>query len=151
MSSTNRMLIFASIEGLKLLASSPQWHFDGTFKSCPKLFTQIFTIHAWLLDEMHDCVYVYMTERNYTAYCELLLNIKIYCEQKNILLQPEVIFELFTCLYIFLLIVLYLNRKWSAILKLLHNRLLNFIFPPSSYKAAFSISINVLASNTKKR
>ena len=43
----NRILMFGVRETLNLLEQCEYWAGDGTFKSCPKLFTQIYTIHVY--------------------------------------------------------------------------------------------------------
>lgn len=42
----NRILVFASAQGLRDLVRYKSWGFDGTFKYCPKIFVQLFTIHG---------------------------------------------------------------------------------------------------------
>lgn len=42
----NRILVFATEKKLDLLAKSDHWFADGTFKSCPSLFAQVYTIHV---------------------------------------------------------------------------------------------------------
>ena len=42
----NRILVFASAQGLRDLVRYKSWGFDGTFKCCPKIFAQLFTIHS---------------------------------------------------------------------------------------------------------
>ncbi|CAF1067278.1 unnamed protein product [Brachionus calyciflorus] len=42
----NRILIFISYIGFKILFGSKRWHFDGTFKASPNFFKQILTIHG---------------------------------------------------------------------------------------------------------
>ncbi|KAE9529589.1 hypothetical protein AGLY_011685 [Aphis glycines] len=42
----NRILVFATEKNLDLLAKSDHWFADGTFKSCPPLFAQVYTIHV---------------------------------------------------------------------------------------------------------
>jgi hypothetical protein len=44
--SDERIIIFASNNGLKTLARSQRWHSDGTFRSAPTLFTQNYIIHG---------------------------------------------------------------------------------------------------------
>lgn len=40
----NRVIVFGSRRNLELLARSPVWFLDGTFKVSPVIFTQVFTI-----------------------------------------------------------------------------------------------------------
>ena len=41
-----RKFIFASEIGLQLLRESEHWYVDGTFKVCPEIFYQLYTIHG---------------------------------------------------------------------------------------------------------
>lgn len=42
----DRILIFANDKGKSVLKTCNQFFIDGTFKCCPKLFKQIYTVHA---------------------------------------------------------------------------------------------------------
>ncbi|KAK8401049.1 hypothetical protein O3P69_002673 [Scylla paramamosain] len=42
----NRILVFASAQGLRDLVRCKSWGFEGTFKYCPKIFVQLFTTHG---------------------------------------------------------------------------------------------------------
>ena len=43
----NRILVFVSYTGLKMLSESNKWHSDGTFHTKAKYFGQLYTIHAY--------------------------------------------------------------------------------------------------------
>ena len=47
----NRILVFASPDGLKALSESKHWHADGTFHTKSKYFGQLYTIHAYFPDK----------------------------------------------------------------------------------------------------
>ncbi|KAK8380617.1 hypothetical protein O3P69_007902 [Scylla paramamosain] len=42
----NRILVFASAQGLRDLVRYKSWGFNGTFNCCPKVFAQLLTIHG---------------------------------------------------------------------------------------------------------
>lgn len=42
----NRIIIFATEQNLRMLAQSRHWFADGTFKTAPPLFEQLYTIHG---------------------------------------------------------------------------------------------------------
>jgi hypothetical protein len=42
----NRIMIFTIVHCLHFLSSCFQWHIDGTFKSCPKGFYQVISVHG---------------------------------------------------------------------------------------------------------
>jgi hypothetical protein len=46
----NRLIVFVSPRGLKILAHSKHWHSDGTFHTASKYFAQMYVIHAGFED-----------------------------------------------------------------------------------------------------
>ena len=44
----NSIMIFASLEMLRVLAECIIWHADGTFHVAPKFFQQLYLIYGWL-------------------------------------------------------------------------------------------------------
>ena len=50
----NRILVFASKTGLKMLSESVKWHSDGTFHTKSKYFAQLYTIHAYFAPKTYD-------------------------------------------------------------------------------------------------
>lgn len=42
----NRLLIFGTSSNLKFLKECDEWYLDGTFKTAPPLFSQLYTIHG---------------------------------------------------------------------------------------------------------
>jgi hypothetical protein len=51
-----RILIFSTETNLRALTTTGHWFADGTFKTAPELFYQIYTIHA-LVDNILPFVY----------------------------------------------------------------------------------------------
>ena len=47
----DRILIFSTRRNLQLLSRSEHWYADGTFKVVPSIFTQLYTIHAFIEKE----------------------------------------------------------------------------------------------------
>ena len=58
----HRMLIFSTTRNLDLLESSPNWYADGTFKTAPPLFQQIYTIHVLRYNTVIPVIYVLMND-----------------------------------------------------------------------------------------
>ncbi|CAF0816561.1 unnamed protein product [Brachionus calyciflorus] len=48
----HRIIGFDSDACLNILSKSSTWHVDGTFKSAPGCYKQVFTIHAWFMDQI---------------------------------------------------------------------------------------------------
>ena len=58
--SSNRMLVFATDNALRHLASSDSWYMDGTFNVAPLLFTQLYVIRVPLGESAVTCVYAFL-------------------------------------------------------------------------------------------
>ena len=66
--SSDRIIAFASSFQLQILSQATRWHADGTFKAAPELFSQVYLIHGWYLDEMHPCVFILTADRTKNTY-----------------------------------------------------------------------------------
>jgi len=44
--SPDRVLLFSTKKNLETLGDVQHWYSDGTFKSSPSIFTQVFTVHG---------------------------------------------------------------------------------------------------------
>jgi hypothetical protein len=64
----NRLIIFASQMCLRLLAGSDNWFCDGTFKVCPDVFYQLYTIHALVNGRVFPCVYGLLPNKTQNTY-----------------------------------------------------------------------------------
>ncbi|XP_078534929.1 uncharacterized protein LOC144821591 isoform X1 [Lissotriton helveticus] len=71
-----RILIFSTTHNLATLENSPIWMMDGTFKSTPHPFTQIYTIHAIKNNTTIPLVYALLPDKNSSTYTEFLTVIK---------------------------------------------------------------------------
>ena len=73
---TERMIIFATRKNLQLLASAKQWYADGTFKTVPPLFQQLYTIHGVVHGVVLPLVYALMASRTEDRYTRLFAELK---------------------------------------------------------------------------
>ena len=87
----NRIIIFATDENLRMLCSSNCLFMDGTFKTAPKLFLQMYTIQATLGDSSVPLVFAFLQRNNKQTYNELLRVVLGECALRELLLMPEVI------------------------------------------------------------
>ena len=71
-----RLLLFASPEAVQLLQDSDHWFVDGTFKTCPDLFYQLYTIHALKQDRVLPCVYALLANKSQPTYECLFAEVK---------------------------------------------------------------------------
>jgi len=79
--------VFATKENLDLLSKSDHWFADGTFKSCPPLFTQVYTIHVIKHNLVIPIVFALMPDKTQSSYERLFSAIKTH----NINLNPKTI------------------------------------------------------------
>ena len=71
----DRIIIFATDENIQLLAESPSWFMDGTFKTAPELFFQLYTIHSCTANRVLPCIYALLPNKQqatYTIFFEIL-------------------------------------------------------------------------------
>ncbi|XP_075263998.1 uncharacterized protein LOC142355846 [Convolutriloba macropyga] len=75
--SEKRFLIFGTEYNLQLLSDNKQWFVDGTFKSCPDNFNQIFTVHCLDNGITVPCIYALLPDKKqdtYVAFWENLID-----------------------------------------------------------------------------
>ena len=90
----NRLIIFATNDANRLLATNLHWFIDGTFKVCPEIFFQIYTIHVLINHQTFPCVFDLLpnkTEATYNRFLTEVLNAvrNIGNEPEDILLNFE--------------------------------------------------------------
>ncbi|KAL0829666.1 hypothetical protein ABMA28_003172 [Loxostege sticticalis] len=82
---------------LRLLNNSKFWIVDDTFKCCPNLFCQIFTLHGMVGSEngtqkILPLAYGLLTGKSENSYFKFFEIIRIYCKNNfNLDLKPEII------------------------------------------------------------
>ena len=79
-----RFLIFSTEQNLDLVEHTPQWHADGTFKCCPALFHQLYTVHGVLNGHTIPLVYMILKRKTRELYLRALNELK----EINPCLQP---------------------------------------------------------------
>lgn len=72
----NRFLIFATQRNLDRMVQCENWYADGTFKSSPPLFQQIYTIHALRYSDVIPTVFILMSDRSTTSYVRVFTELK---------------------------------------------------------------------------
>ena len=84
----DRIICFSSPHQQEILSNCKEWYVDGTFKSAPPGFAQLFIIHGWFNDEMYPCAWVALRNKTAGVYKKMLENYINSCEFK---LKPEVV------------------------------------------------------------
>ena len=64
----NRIMIFGTEANLERFERHRLWHVDGTFKSAPGLFYQVFTIHGNVYDETLPLVWGLLCDKEEATY-----------------------------------------------------------------------------------
>lgn len=74
--SQNRILIFATQRNIDLLSTSEHWYADGTFKTVPLLFNQLYTVHGFKDKISIPLVFALLPNKNEDTYVHFLENLK---------------------------------------------------------------------------
>lgn len=88
-SAASRLLVFATDECLKLLASSSTWFMDGNFDLAPKLFLQTYVILVPLGEASISVVYAFMEHKTEQLYREFFQCLFEECEKLGVTADPE--------------------------------------------------------------
>jgi hypothetical protein len=77
------IFIFSSSYQLEILSQALRWHIDGTFNASPKQFYLVYTIHAWLHDEMHIGAFILRTNKTQNTYVEMIKELVNHAKNSN--------------------------------------------------------------------
>ena len=67
-----RILIFGTKKNLEYLSQTSHWSLDGTFKTVPTIFSQLYTIHALINDRSVPLIYALLPDKSQTTYANLM-------------------------------------------------------------------------------
>lgn len=82
----NRILMFAGPNAVELMKESKHWFADGTFKVSPRIFFQLYTVHALLNERVIPCIYALLPNKTLDTYNRLfqaLANVLVLEEQPD--------------------------------------------------------------------
>lgn len=88
----NRILVFSTQRNLELLEHCDQWFADGTFKTVPQIFFQLYTIHVLLNDSVTACVYALLpnkTQDTYACLFQVLRQLQPDVNPNSIMMDME--------------------------------------------------------------
>lgn len=71
-----RILLFSTQRNLNLLAQCPHWFADGTFKTTPLLFTQVYTVHGIKYNSVIPAVFALLPNKRTDTYIRFLNELK---------------------------------------------------------------------------
>ncbi|CAF3241470.1 unnamed protein product [Rotaria sp. Silwood2] len=90
---TERILLFTTSENLKWLQKAKFWIMDGTFKTVPTLFRQLYSIHAPAGGNINSrivpLVYALMTVKSEELYQRLFQELNEWAEENELELKPD--------------------------------------------------------------
>ena len=84
----DRVLLFASDDGLELLDDAETWFMDGTHSTAPAQFPQLFCIRVPLGETCVSAAYALLPSKRQEVYEECLTALLDACTQKNIRPNP---------------------------------------------------------------
>ena len=65
---SDRIIIFSTLRNLQLLSNTSNWYADGTFKTAPPLFNQLYSIHGIVNGDVLPLVYTLMANKTEEQY-----------------------------------------------------------------------------------
>jgi MULE transposase domain/FLYWCH zinc finger domain len=87
----NRILVFYTSHALQQLVQSRTIFCDGTFKTVPTMFYQLYTIHGEVNDYVYPLVYALCTNKSSETYRDIFEHLKNAAIESNQVLRPHFI------------------------------------------------------------
>lgn len=85
----SRFLIYTTEENLRILSTSRLLYGDGTFKTVPQQFMQLYTIHGTFQGHVFPLVYVIMQRKTQDSYTAVLQQLLVIAAEMAIVIAPE--------------------------------------------------------------
>ncbi|CAI9729122.1 Hypothetical predicted protein [Octopus vulgaris] len=83
-----RIRAFGGDDNLRRLVDFDIWFLDGTFKTCLRLFYQLYSIHCRFEEQIFPVDYTLLTEKTTQIYSSMLEHLTSVLESKEIQLNP---------------------------------------------------------------
>jgi hypothetical protein len=87
----NTVVMFSTLDNLRHLSRSKTIYMDGTFKTCPTLFTQMFSVHALVCDHVVPLVYVLLVDKSCKTYFSVFNYIRNAMSLDSLIWHPDCI------------------------------------------------------------
>ena len=87
----DRVIMFATDTNIKLLCEAQTIYVDGTFQTCPSLFYQVFTIHAFKNGRQFPLVYALLPNKSQATYVRAFELVKQKAHSLHVSLEPQII------------------------------------------------------------
>lgn len=85
-----RILIFSTERNLNMLCNSPTIFTDGTFKTTPNQFAQLFTVHAIFMNFVFPVVFCLTQQKDEETYREIYRQLRLLAEDFQLTLNPQI-------------------------------------------------------------
>lgn len=72
----DRMLIFGTKMFINLMKVNQNWYADGTFKKCPSIFAQVYTVHIILQNESMPIIFALLPNKKRETYVKFFQKVK---------------------------------------------------------------------------
>ena len=90
-STGNEILIFSTKANIIKLSTKKHWCVDGTFRSVPHLYLQLFSIHAFEGDKLITLIYCLLAAKTRLIYPEVFRALKDKENELTKILSPEMV------------------------------------------------------------
>ena len=87
----DRILIFGTAQNLRYLCLATEIFMDGTFKSAPEMFTQVYSIHVKVMECMVPVVVALLPKRDTQTYRRMFQLLQQAAERFGHRLQPQTV------------------------------------------------------------
>ncbi|KAE9522680.1 hypothetical protein AGLY_016902 [Aphis glycines] len=88
----SNILLFSTETNLKFLSKIDTVFVDGTFKSCPKLLTQMFTVHGLQNGNYVPLLFFILSKKETKTYEKVFMHIISECNKLNLTFSPKIVF-----------------------------------------------------------
>lgn len=87
----HRIIVMGTEDNLKRLSETNMWFIDGTFRTCPPQFQQLYTVNALVDGACFPLVFVLMPGKSQFLYRSLFTELKQAAQAADLELNPEYI------------------------------------------------------------
>ena len=84
----NKIITLATDKMLERLSTANIWYIDGTFKFCPSLFYQLFTINIFVEEQQVPAVYMLLPGKSRLIYDKAFLSLKQAMQERDLDFEP---------------------------------------------------------------
>jgi hypothetical protein len=93
----SEMVIFSTDDNLRTLAACTTLQMDGTFKSCPSIYAQLYTIHGVVNNVTLPLVYALLPNKTRSTYNDLIQVVRHAAAELQLTISPTYVISDFEC------------------------------------------------------